>query len=861
MKASLLFKEHKLIEAALKATETQLAEVQQLARLGSWQLDGTTGKVLWSDELWRIFGLAPQEFGPTFEEFLTMVHPEDRHLIRSVEEKSRENSAEFAYDYRIIHSDGSLRFLRGHGKVVRDNDGRVVRIGGADQDITELKQAEEKQRESGEWLRVILTASRDGIVIEDNGTVVYTNNSYAQMLGYDSSEELTGLDTSRLLPPDEYERLTKYGEARSRGDWAPAIYEFTAKRKDGSAIKLEASVSTSTVAGKTYISTAVRDIAERKQAEAALQEANQRAIREYERLLNRLASLAQAFSSARDLTAIYRALCDFTIASAPCSGVVITICHPDRLAREAVYFWNQGEEVLPADVPLIPVGEGLTGQAIRTQKIIFCADYIRAQRNRPQVWVGSQNVDVPRPALIAPMTIMGRVIGTIEIQNQEGKSYTSEHVTAMEMAANLAASAIDNVRLLEQEREQALRLQQSQKMEAIGTLAGGVAHDFNNLLMVIIGNTDLAFKKSAETDPVRPRLAEIDKAAKRAAVLTRQLLAFGRRQQMERRSIKLNDVIAETMKLLNRIIGADVEVNVRAGSNLSIVSADPAQIEQVVMNLAVNARDAMPEGGQLTIETSNVTLDENYQQHYPYAQPGKYVELQVSDSGSGMDERTKAHIFEPFFTTKQVGKGTGLGLSMAYGIVKQHDGYINVYSEPGHGTTFKIYLPVTDSAVEATGVVLEPEVLGGIETILLAEDDEGLRNLTNDVLDQLGYTVLLAKDGEEAVQMYAKDRKRIDLLLLDIMMPRMGGPEAFEKMRQIGGTIPLIFMTGYSSDLVKSRFLKQNFSIEALSADVIQKPYNIDKLGRKVREVLDASRAKAIPVEAPAINPLNDRLN
>ena len=596
-------------------------------------------------------------------------------------------------------------------------------------------------------------------------------------------------------------------------------------------------------------------------AEAALHEANQRAIREYERLLNRLASLAQALSSARDLTAIYRALCDFTIASAPCSGVVITIYHPDKLAREAVYFWNQGEEVLPADVPLIPVGEGLAGQAIRTQKIIVCADYIRAQGNRPRVWVGSQNVDLPRPALIAPMTIMGRVIGTIEIQNQEGKSYTSEHVTAMEMAANLAASAIDNVRLLEQEREQALRLQQSQKMEAIGTLAGGVAHDFNNLLMVIIGNTDLAFKKSAETDLVRPRLAEIDKAAKRAAVLTRQLLAFGRRQQMERRNIKLNDVIAEIMKLLNRIIGADVEVNVRAGSNLSIISADPAQIEQVVMNLAVNARDAMPEGGQLTIETSNVTLDENYQHHYPYAQPGKYVELQVSDSGSGMDERTKAHIFEPFFTTKQVGKGTGLGLSMAYGIVKQHDGYINVYSEPGHGTTFKIYLPVTESAVEEAKVTVEPEVLGGTETILLAEDDEGLRNLASDVLDQLGYTVLLAKDGEEAVQRYAKDRERIDLLLLDIMMPRMGGPEAFEKMRQIGGTIPLIFMTGYSSDLVKSRFLKQNFSIEALGADVIQKPYNIDKLGRKVREVLDASRAKAIPVEAPAINPLNDRLN
>src|SRR6185295_16146179 len=405
----------------------------------------------------------------------------------------------------------------------------------------------------------------------------------------------------------------------------------------------------------------------------------------------------------------------------------------------------------------------------------------------------------------------------------------------------------------------ALRLQQSQKMEAIGTLAGGVAHDFNNLLTVIIGNTDLAFKKSPETDPVRPRLLEIDKAAKRAAVLTRQLLAFSRQQQMERRNSKLNDVIAEIMKLLNRIIGADVEVNVRAGSNLSVISADPAQIEQVVMNLAVNARDAMPEGGQLTIETSNVTLDENYQRHYPYAQPGKYVELQVSDTGSGMDEGTKARIFEPFFTTKQVGKGTGLGLSMAYGIIKQHDGHINVYSEPGHGTTFKIYLPVSESAVEEIEVIAEREVVGGAETILLAEDDEGLRHLARNVLVGLGYTVLLAKDGEEAVQVYTENSERIKLLLLDVMMPRMGGPEAYERMRQIGGNIPLIFMTGYSSDFVKSRFVKQNISIEALGADVIQKPYNIDGLGRKIREVLDASRTKVIPLEVPAS--LNDRVN
>jgi signal transduction histidine kinase len=571
------------------------------------------------------------------------------------------------------------------------------------------------------------------------------------------------------------------------------------------------------------------------------QDTDDQASNQYERLLSRLASLAQSLSSARDLTAIYRALCAFTIASAPCAGVVITIYHPDKDAREAVYFWTHGEEVVPADVPLIPVGAGLTGQAVRSQEIVVCEDYMKAQTDRPRVWVGPRDDNTIRPALIAPMTIMGRVVGTIEIQNEEGKLYTTEHVTAMKMAANLAASAIDNVRLLDQEREQALRLQQSQKMEAIGNLAGGVAHDFNNLLTVILGNTELAFNKLPVNDPVRPRLVEVDKAAKRAAVLTRQLLAFGRRQQMERRNIKLNEVIAEIMKLLNRIIGADVEVNVRAGSNLFTICADPAQIEQVVMNLAVNARDAMPEGGQLTIETSNVTLDESCQRQYPYIQPGKYVELQVSDTGSGMDAATKARIFEPFFTTKEVGKGTGLGLSMAYGIVKQHDGYINVYSEPGNGTVFRIFLPIVESAVQDEEVAIQTEVVRGTETILLAEDDEGLRSLACDVLDHLGYSVLLAKNGQETVQMYAANRDRIDLLLLDVMMPQMGGPEAYERIRQIGGAVPLIFMTGYSSDLVQSRFLKQNFSIEEMGAVIIQKPYSIEVLGRKIREVLDAS--------------------
>ena len=573
----------------------------------------------------------------------------------------------------------------------------------------------------------------------------------------------------------------------------------------------------------------------------------QRASREYDRLLNRLASLAQALGAARDLTAVYRALCAFTIASAPCSGLAITIYYPEKQGRQAVYFWGEAGEVLPSEVPLIPVGDGLAGQAIKSGELMVCEDYMKNIHNRPQVWVGPENLDRPRPAIIAPMTIMGRVIGTIEIQNDAGNAYTAEHVTAMRMAANMAASAIENVRLLDHERQQEERLQQSQKMEAIGTLAGGVAHDFNNLLTVILGNTELAFHKLGSDDSVRHRLLEVDKAAKRAAVLTRQLLAFSRRQQMERRNINLSDTIGEIMKLLHRIIGADVEVSVKAGPNLSAIFADPAQLEQVVMNLAVNARDAMPHGGQLTIETNNVTLDESYQRQYSYVQPGNYVQMTVSDSGTGMDEKTRARIFEPFFTTKDVGKGTGLGLAMVYGIVKQHDGHINVYSELGHGTTFQIFLPVVETVNEKEVLAIQTAVVGGNELILVAEDEEGLRDLAGDVLKELGYQVLLAKDGEEAVQVYTENREHIDMLLLDVLMPRMGGPEAYERIRQMGGEIPLIFMTGYSSEMVQSRFTKLNISLEGLGVLVIQKPYSVDGLGRKIREVLDASAARALP--------------
>lgn len=392
-----------------------------------------------------------------------------------------------------------------------------------------------------------------------------------------------------------------------------------------------------------------------------------------------------------------------------------------------------------------------------------------------------------------------------------------------------------NRKAAEAERDRSLaQLQQSQKMEAIGQLAGGVAHDFNNLLSVVLGYADLILADMESDDVTRGDVEEIRRAGERAAALTRQLLMFSRQQVIEPKVLDLNDVLSDVDKMLRRLVGEDVELTTIHGPSLGHIRADPGSVEQVIMNLVVNARDAMPVGGKLTIETANVLLDEEYARAHLEAKPGAHVMLAITDTGSGMDKSTLARIFEPFYTTKEKGKGTGLGLSTVFGIVQQSGGTVWVYSEVGVGTTFKVYLPRVDEEADDIRSLVMPATLRGSETILLVEDEDQVRDVARGILLRQGYTVLDARNAGEALLLCEQHAGRIHLLLSDVVMPRMSGPALAKRLVRTRPDMKVLCMSGYTDDAAVRHGV-----IDAELA-YLQKPLTVDSLSRKVRSVLDA---------------------
>ena len=430
----------------------------------------------------------------------------------------------------------------------------------------------------------------------------------------------------------------------------------------------------------------------------------------------------------------------------------------------------------------------------------------------------------------------------LEELNDQLEQRIAERTAALEQANHRLHEEIDERAKAEKE------LRQVQRLDAIGRLAGGIAHDFNNLLGVILGQSEILVDRLRD-EAIVHGLEMIKESAERGAALTRQLLAFSRRQVLEPRVLNLNVILRDVEKLLRRVIGEDIELAFQTDAKLGSVEADPGQLEQVIVNLAINARDAMPAGGKLTITTANVKLDESYVDRRVVVQPGTYVQLGVTDTGCGMDELTQSRIFEPFFTTKEVGKGTGLGLATVYGIVKQSGGYVWVYSEPGHGTAFRIYLPLVAAPAEVPARVQpREEPLRGSGTILIVEDDGSLREVTCEFLKSSGYTVLEAETPAEAILAVERHDGPIDLLLTDMIMPKMNGRELASRLGAARPGMKILYVSGYTDGIVRDdaqRGLEPGLAF-------LQKPYTRYALTRKVREVLETPAAQEGPHSVPS---------
>jgi two-component system, cell cycle sensor histidine kinase and response regulator CckA len=442
------------------------------------------------------------------------------------------------------------------------------------------------------------------------------------------------------------------------------------------------------------------------------------------------------------------------------------------------------------------------------------AEFVKRHSQEDPVEFGTTSIECPM------ITIQGTPF-PVEVTLRHARFDESIFVVAV------ARDVTDRKRLEEQ-------LRQVQKMEAIGTLAGGVAHDFNNLLQVVLGYADMLLRGKAEEHPDRKGILAIRRAAKDGSDLVKGLLAFSRKVEIKPRIIEVNHLVKQVGEMLYRTIPRMIEIELILADDLKSVSADPNQMEQVLLNLAINARDAMPEGGRLTIETKNATLGEQYCTPFLGLEPGTYVELSISDTGHGMEKEVLSHIFEPFYTTKATDRGTGLGLAMVFGIVKSHMGHITCYSEPGMGTTFRIYLPASTAEVKSDVPMNSEMPAGGTETILLVDDDETLRTLGTEMLAVAGYKVMIATNGREALEVYTRNKDEISLVILDVVMPEMGGQECFDELIRIDPQVKILIASGFSGNGPGKNVPKRR------GAGFIAKPFDLKQILLAVRRCLDS---------------------
>jgi two-component system cell cycle sensor histidine kinase/response regulator CckA len=765
----------KRAEEALHESRHLLEDAQAIAHIGSWTSGiGSSDEIQWSRECYRIFDVL-EGTGITVEFFASCVHPADRERVVNASRDAFEGTAPYDIEHRVLRRDGRLCWVHERAVVERNAAGEPIRMIGTVQDITARHVAVEALKASEERYRRIVENTSEGVWMYDaDGITTFMNARLAEMLGY-TVQEVVGRSVFTFMDDSERDAAQARIERRRKG-----IHErgaFRLRRKDGS--ELWASVQANPLSDSEGRFEAALVLVTDVSAERHADEARAR--------------LAAIVESSED--AIIGVSLDGTITSF-------------NLGAEKLHGYSAGEMVGHPIVLLIPTA--LLEEELRVLdraaggEVVQQHDTKRCRKDGSVVEVTLTVSSVRNAA--------GTVIGISKIERD---------LTARRQTEAALQSSEEQFR-------------HAQKMEAVGRLAGGVAHDFNNLLSVILSYAELAMGNLKMGDPLRNDLAEICTAGTRASELTRQLLAFSRKQILQPRVVDLNDIVRGMNSMLGRLLGEDIELTTLAAPGVGRVIADPGQIEQVVMNLAVNARDAMPEGGKLTIDTANVELDAAYVSAHHGVVPGSYVVLTMSDTGSGMDAATRARIWEPFFTTKEKGKGTGLGLSTVFGIVEQSGGHLSIDSELSAGSTFKVYLPRSDRVADAPLAVLPPLGLQGLETILVVEDESQVRAVACAILRRNGYKVLEASNGGEALLISKQFAGKIHLLLTDVVMPHMNGRKLAEELLLTRPEMKVLFTSGHTDDAIVHHGV--------LDPDVafLQKPFTPDALLRKLRGALYA---------------------
>ena len=675
-------------------------------------------------------------------------------------------------------------------------------------DVTELTEAQEELKVQSR----VLDSMGEGVNVSDeNGNILYTNPAFDAMFGY-SQGELTGAHTSLLNanPSDENDRLRGdiVESLKTKGVWSG---EFSNRKKDGTLFFTSANISSLGISGKTCSISVQEDITERKQIEDAL------------RLV--VAGTSHGFgqdfilSLVRQLAAALRVR--FAFVTELCEG------REDRVRTLALWNGTGFSDNFEYDTQDTPCAEVVAKEITHFPE--------RVQELFPKDTL-LQEMGIESYLAIPLFDEAGKPLGHLGVMHDRPMEEATLATSILSVFASRAGAELERKRAeaaLEKSHEQ---LRQAQKMEAIGKLAGGIAHDFNNLLTVINGYCEILLEELPSHFSHRQEIKGIHRAGDRAVLLTRQLLAFSRKQILKLETLNANEVVAELVVMLERIISENIEMRFHRNPQPLMVKADFGQVEQALLNIVINAQDAMTEGGQLTIQTSLVPAGSIQQTDLSVSKSTDYVEISVRDTGEGMKEETKRRLFEPFYTTKDVGKATGLGLAVVYGIIRQHDGYIVVESEPGKGTEIKLYFPVAEEIripQTRSDDAIHQQSRG--ETVLLIEDDDSVREIGVRMLAGFGYQVLTASDGVEAVEIFEREREHIDLVLMDVVMPRMSGPETYKQMREFKANLPAIFVTGHD---LNSEIHKLDEYAEGSSIRVLRKPYSKTRLGQEISKLL-----------------------